>query len=67
MRPLTVTEKLLEQLILQAPAVGVLLYLLFRLDQRIGELIRVICELADRDQDEKAKRRLEDLLPPKRK
>lgn len=61
------SEKLIEQIILQAPTVAVLLYLLFRLDQRIAELIKVICELADRDQDEKAKRRLEDLLPPKRK
>lgn len=61
------SEKLIEQIILQAPTVAVLLYLLFRLDQRIAELIKVICELADRDQDEKSKRRLEDLLPPKRK
>lgn len=65
-RPGEMTEKLLEQLILQAPAVGVLLYLLFRLDQRIGELIRVIVGLAETDQEEKAKRRLENLLPPKR-
>lgn len=60
------TEKLIEQLILQAPAVGVLLYLLFRLDQRIGELIRVIVGLAETDQEEKANRRLDDLLPPRR-
>lgn len=55
------SEKLIEQIILQAPTVAVLLYLLFRLDQRIAELIKVICELADRDQDEKATARLENL------
>lgn len=45
------TEKLLEQLFLQAPAVGVLLYLLFRLDQRIGELIRTIVALVGNEAD----------------
>lgn len=60
------TDKLIEQLILQAPTVAALLYLLFRLDQRISALIDTIIRLADQDQEEKAKRRLEDLLPPRR-
>jgi len=59
------TDKLIEQVILQAPTVAALLYLLFRLDARMALLIQTICELADADREEKAKRRLEDLLPPK--
>jgi hypothetical protein len=60
------TDELISQIVIQMPTVGILLYLLFRLDQRIAELIKVICDLADDDRQLKVKRRLEDLLPPGR-
>ena len=44
-------SELLKQIIIQAPTVGVLLYLLFRLDQRIAELITAIIDLSAVDED----------------
>lgn len=46
------SDELVSQIVLQAPTVAALLYLLFRLDNRLDELIKTICELAtDRDDD----------------
>lgn len=45
-------DELMSQVLLQAPTIAALLYLLFRLDARLDELIKTICELAtDRDDD----------------
>jgi len=52
-------EDVISQVILQAPTIAALLYLLFRLDARLDELIKTICELAtdDRNDREAAYRR----------
>lgn len=55
------TDELLRQVIIQAPAVAILLYLLIRLDQRVGELIKVICDLAERSDVFQATERLRNL------
>jgi hypothetical protein len=60
------TDQLISQIVIQMPTVGILLYLLFRLDQRIAELIKVICELADRNDDQLARERLAQLSPRSR-
>lgn len=39
------TDELLRQIILQAPSVAILVYLLIRLDQRLAEMTRVLCDM----------------------
>jgi len=43
------TDELLRQIILQAPSVAVLVYLLVRLDMRLAEMTKTLCELMDRE------------------
>lgn len=47
------TDKLIEQIILQAPTVAILLYILFRFEALINHLITVLIQLAQ-DEDERA-------------
>lgn len=49
---------LVDQLILQFPVVAILLWLLFRLDRRMADLIEVICELALQQEDKAIKERV---------
>ncbi|MFA5706781.1 MAG: hypothetical protein WDA41_10540 [Candidatus Neomarinimicrobiota bacterium] len=46
-------EDVISQVILQAPTIAALLYLLFRLDARLDELIKTICELATEVHDDR--------------
>jgi hypothetical protein len=46
------TDELLKQLILQAPSVAILVYLLIKLDQRLAEMTKVLCDLLMRDQED---------------
>jgi len=43
------TDQLLREIILQAPSVVILVYLLIRLDQRLEEMTRVLCDLLTRE------------------
>jgi hypothetical protein len=45
-------EDVISQVIFQAPTIAALLYLLFRLDARLDELIKTICELATDDRND---------------
>ena len=47
-------DDVISQVILQAPTIAALLYLLFRLDARLDELIKTICELATDDRNDRA-------------
>ena len=47
-------DDVISQVILQAPTIAALLYLLFRLDARLDELIKTICELATEVHDDRA-------------
>lgn len=39
------TDELVRQIVLQAPSVAILVYLLIRLDQRLAEMTKVLCDL----------------------
>lgn len=48
------TDELIRQIVLQAPSVAILVYLLIRLDMRLAEMTKVICSLLE---DERLKKR----------
>lgn len=53
---------LVDQLILQFPVVAILIWLLFRLDRRMADLIQVICEMATDSMDRQFSERIDRYL-----
>lgn len=53
---------LIEQMVLQFPVVAILVWLLFRLDRRMSDLIAVICELATERLDQQFTERIDRYL-----
>jgi hypothetical protein len=58
----SVPQQLLEQMILQFPIVAILVWLLFRLDRRMADLILVICEMATDRMDQQFSERIDRYL-----
>ena len=59
-----VIDEFLQTIVYQAPVVAVLVYLLFRLDGRMGEMINLIIELAQENREREVTRRLSALGQP---
>lgn len=55
-------SEILVQLVVQFPVVAILMYLLFRLDRRMADLIGVICQLAGASLDQVTLERIDRYL-----
>lgn len=55
-------QTLVETVILQFPVVAILVWLLFRLDRRMADLIQVICEMATDRMDAQFSERIDRYL-----
>jgi hypothetical protein len=59
---MNIPPDLITQIVIQFPTVAILMYLLFRLDRRIADLIQVICEMATERMDEQFSERIDRYL-----